>query len=218
MRKFSVKRPALWQRKPIPNGIDVSDHLGLVGLVIREMCRDTNEHDRVRSEAMVGLFYAARYWNPENGKKFSSYAMACMIGWVNGYRSREERFRNRKVLRKGKECRQRLNVFSELGEHFIRGRANVFAREEIRDDANNESFREILSRHMAKLDLRQRTVLALRYGLDDMNCYTLDECGRILRITRERVRQIEARAIRKLQGIMEDEKVTAESIGLEIAS
>ena len=42
-------------------------------------------------------------------------------------------------------------------------------------------------------------VLKLRYGLGDGYTYTLEEVGRIFNVTRERVRQIEAKAIRKLQ-------------------
>ena len=41
--------------------------------------------------------------------------------------------------------------------------------------------------------------LRLRYGLGDGYTYTLEEVGRIFKVTRERVRQIEAKAVRKLQ-------------------
>jgi RNA polymerase primary sigma factor len=49
------------------------------------------------------------------------------------------------------------------------------------------------------LDYREREILRLRYGLADGYTYTLQEIGRIFSVTRERVRQIEAEAIRKLQ-------------------
>jgi RNA polymerase primary sigma factor len=49
------------------------------------------------------------------------------------------------------------------------------------------------------LDYREREILRLRYGLADGYAYTLQEIGRIFSVTRERVRQIEAEAIRKLQ-------------------
>ena len=42
-------------------------------------------------------------------------------------------------------------------------------------------------------------VIKLRYGLGDGYTYTLEEVGRIFKVTRERVRQIEAKAVRKLQ-------------------
>ena len=46
---------------------------------------------------------------------------------------------------------------------------------------------------------REREIIKLRYGIGDGYTYTLEEVGRIFNVTRERVRQIEAKAIRKLQ-------------------
>ena len=46
---------------------------------------------------------------------------------------------------------------------------------------------------------RQRKVLELRYGLYDGTSYTLEEIGKIYRVTRERIRQIEAKALRILR-------------------
>ncbi len=54
--------------------------------------------------------------------------------------------------------------------------------------------------HVLKtLTYREREIIKLRYGLGDGYTYTLEEVGRIFRVTRERVRQIEAKAVRKLQ-------------------
>ncbi len=49
------------------------------------------------------------------------------------------------------------------------------------------------------LTYREREIIRLRYGLSDGYSYTLEEVGRIFRVTRERVRQIEAKAVKKLQ-------------------
>ncbi len=49
------------------------------------------------------------------------------------------------------------------------------------------------------LTYRERAIIKLRYGLGDGNSYTLEETGRIFKVTRERIRQIEAKALRKLQ-------------------
>jgi len=45
------------------------------------------------------------------------------------------------------------------------------------------------------LTFREREIIRLRYGLVDGYSYTLEECGRIFKVTRERVRQIEAKAV-----------------------
>ena len=49
------------------------------------------------------------------------------------------------------------------------------------------------------LTFREREIIKLRYGIGDGYTYTLEEVGRIFKVTRERVRQIEAKAVRKLQ-------------------
>jgi len=61
------------------------------------------------------------------------------------------------------------------------------------------SLRDQVERVLATLDPRERTVISLRFGLDDDEPRTLEEVGRALRITKERVRQIESRALRKLR-------------------
>ena len=52
---------------------------------------------------------------------------------------------------------------------------------------------------LEELNYREREILRLRYGLADGYSYTLEEVGQIFSVTRERVRQIEAKAVRKLQ-------------------
>ena len=52
---------------------------------------------------------------------------------------------------------------------------------------------------MEKLGDRERQVIRLRYGLEDGRTHTLEEIGDMLGVTRERVRQIEARAMEKLR-------------------
>ncbi|HYX44150.1 MAG TPA: sigma-70 family RNA polymerase sigma factor, partial [Acidimicrobiales bacterium] len=52
---------------------------------------------------------------------------------------------------------------------------------------------------LLKLSERERRVVALRFGLDGRRPWTLDEVGRELRVTRERIRQIEAKALSKLR-------------------
>ena len=52
---------------------------------------------------------------------------------------------------------------------------------------------------LASLPLRERRVLQLRFGLEDGRSRTLEEVGREFGVTRERIRQIEAKALRKLR-------------------
>jgi RNA polymerase primary sigma factor len=65
--------------------------------------------------------------------------------------------------------------------------------------ANNELLREKIEALLKTLTYREREIIRLRYGLGDGYTYTLEEVGRIFKVTRERVRQIEAKAVKKLQ-------------------
>jgi len=56
-----------------------------------------------------------------------------------------------------------------------------------------------IERVLRTLTYREREILTLRYGIGDGHTYTLEEVGRIFKVTRERVRQVEAKALRKLQ-------------------
>jgi RNA polymerase primary sigma factor len=60
-------------------------------------------------------------------------------------------------------------------------------------------LREDLEEVMSSLSDRERTVLKLRFGLDDGQPRTLEEVGKVFNVTRERIRQIEAKALRKLR-------------------
>lgn len=65
--------------------------------------------------------------------------------------------------------------------------------------ANHDALTTELKEAMEVLSWREREILKLRYGLGDGYCYTLEEVGRIFQVTRERIRQIENKAVQKLQ-------------------
>ncbi|MFT5299611.1 MAG: RNA polymerase primary sigma factor [Mariniblastus sp.] len=65
--------------------------------------------------------------------------------------------------------------------------------------ATNCILRDKIESLLKTLTYREREIIRLRYGLGDGYTYTLEEVGRIFKVTRERVRQIEAKAVRKLQ-------------------
>ena len=101
-----------------------------------------------------------------------------------------------------KMTRHPLSLDQPVGDH----EDNYFGEflEEQRDDdplydSNLEALKERLEEVMTDLSHREREILRLRYGLADGYTYTLEEVGKIFSVTRERVRQIESKAVRKLQ-------------------
>jgi RNA polymerase primary sigma factor len=65
--------------------------------------------------------------------------------------------------------------------------------------AGTEMLKDRIEDVLKTLTYREREIIKLRYGIGDGYTYTLEEVGRIFKVTRERVRQVEAKAIRKLQ-------------------
>jgi RNA polymerase primary sigma factor len=83
---------------------------------------------------------------------------------------------------------------SHLGD-FIEDRSNLPPA----DAASRELLKAQLDKVLGELTERERKVLLLRFGLEDGRARTLEEVGKEFNVTRERIRQIEAKALRKLR-------------------
>jgi RNA polymerase primary sigma factor len=98
--------------------------------------------------------------------------------------------------------RQPLSLDQPVGDHDD-SYFGEFLQDYREDDPLYEMNQDLLKtriRHvLAALNYREREIIRLRYGLADGYAYTLEEVGKIFSVTRERVRQIEAKAVRKLQ-------------------
>lgn len=101
-----------------------------------------------------------------------------------------------------KMARQPLSLDQPVGDHDD----SYFGEflEDYRDDdplfdIHQQALKNRIEEAMEALNYREREILRLRYGLADGYSYTLEEVGKIFSVTRERVRQIESKAVRKLQ-------------------
>jgi RNA polymerase primary sigma factor len=98
--------------------------------------------------------------------------------------------------------RQPLSLNQSIGDHD-----DSFFGEFLEDHRENDPLQEInqsmlkskIAEVLEVLNYREREILRLRYGLVDGYSYTLEEVGKIFSVTRERVRQIESKAVRTLQ-------------------
>lgn len=66
--------------------------------------------------------------------------------------------------------------------------------------AHSQLLKETIQEVLSTLTEREEKVIRLRFGLDNGRTWTLEEIGKEFNVTRERIRQIEAKAIKKLKG------------------
>ena len=101
-----------------------------------------------------------------------------------------------------KMTRQPLSLDQPVGDHEDNFFGEFIEEHRVDDplyDTNQEMLKQRLDSVMGELSYREREIIKLRYGLADGYSYTLEEVGKIFSVTRERVRQIESKAVRKLQ-------------------
>jgi RNA polymerase sigma factor (sigma-70 family) len=151
------------------------------------------DHDDALSIAMEGLLRAAEYWDASVGVPFGSYASIL----IQRQQQRHQQHENR-GKRKGK--REHLSLDFVLGE-------GDQTYGEILEDPNAKSSLQVmlsdeewglLEALLQQIDARQRLVLEMRFGLNGSEIYTLEEVGKKIGVTRERVRQIELQAMKSM--------------------
>ena len=106
---------------------------------------------------------------------------------------------------------QPLSLDQPVGDHDD-SYFGEFLQDHREDDPLHDMNRDLLKDRIASvlggLNYREREIIRLRYGLADGYAYTLEEVGKIFSVTRERVRQIEAKAVRKLQHPIRSNKLS----------
>jgi RNA polymerase primary sigma factor len=98
--------------------------------------------------------------------------------------------------------RQPLSLDQPVGDHddsYFGEFLQDYREEDPLYEMNQDSLKSRIADVLGALNYREREIIRLRYGLADGYTYTLEEVGKIFSVTRERVRQIEAKAVRKLQ-------------------
>ncbi|MEQ8785221.1 MAG: sigma-70 family RNA polymerase sigma factor [Pirellulaceae bacterium] len=101
-----------------------------------------------------------------------------------------------------KMARQPLSLDQPVGDHddsFFGEFLEDYRDDDPLYDTHQQALKQCLDDALGVLNYREREILRLRYGLADGYAYTLEEVGKIFSVTRERVRQIESKAVRKLQ-------------------
>ena len=142
-------------------------------------------------EIMTRLWRAQRQLGHELGREATEEDLA-----------EELRLPVARVVALLKMARQPISLDSPVGDDEEARVADFIEDKEAVDPsdvAGQTLLKEKLSDALADLTARERRILEMRFGLLDGNSHTLEEIGNIYQVTRERIRQLEAKALRKLQ-------------------
>ena len=107
--------------------------------------------------------------------------------------------------------RQPLSLDQPVGDHedtYFGDFLEDYREDDPLLEINQDSLKQRIAEVLGGLDYREREIIRLRYGLADGYAYTLEEVGKIFSVTRERVRQIESKAVRKLQHPIRSRKLS----------
>ena len=166
-------------------------NLRLVVSIAKKHVGRTDNFFELVSDGNMSLIRAVEKFDYARGNKFSTYASWAIM--KNFIRS--------------------IPIENHRRDRFVTGHEDLFeaAADNRTDEHEYEStqrrMRDAVKGMLGRLDDRERRIIISRFGLDGVGEQTLEQLGRELGVTKERVRQLEARAQNKLRKIAVEEKV-----------
>jgi len=158
-------------------------NLRLVVSIAKKRVGPSNDFFDLVSDGNMSLIHAVEKFDFARGFKFSTYASWAIIKNYARANAEDKRRRDRFVT--GHE-----ELFESAADH---------RSDEYEFESDRRRTQEAVQRVLSRLNDRERQILSSRFGLGGASELTLERIGRVMGITKERVRQIEARAQNKLR-------------------
>lgn len=169
----------------------VSANMRLVASIVKRHAGPLDNFFELMSDGNLSLLRAVEKFDFSRGNKFSTYASWAIM--KNFARSIPDQRHHRDRFLTGHEEMFEAAADMRTNEHEI--------------EATAERAHQQVNRLLEHLDERERRIIQLRAGLNSESRLTLEQVGKELGITKERVRQLEARTMKKLQDLAKVEHI-----------
>ena len=171
----------------------IEHNLRLVAHVAKKYQSTNIDQDDLISIGTIGLIKGINSFKSDKNYKLATYVARCIENEILMYLRANKKYVLDVYLNEpiGKDKDDNVVTLQEVLEE---------KQKDIEDEIDLKFQIENLYKKMEKvLSKREKTIIRLRYGLDDSHPRTLEEVGKEFNVTRERIRQIEAKALRKLR-------------------
>lgn len=165
--------------------IIITSNLRLVVSIAKKFVDPTNSFEELVSEGNVALMRAVEKFNFALGNRFSTYATYAI---------------QRHFFRLSQKSRQLRSRFVSDDEAF-KGRAAAEPDGESCSPQQLEILKELFARFLGELEPREQQIVVARFGFDGQSPRTFRELGSSMGVCKERIRQIQTRALDKLRAM-----------------
>lgn len=152
------------------------------------------------SEGNLGLAYAFDKFDESKNVKFISYAVWWIKWYIQDYIQRRGNVSEKEV---SEEELLKPSDSNNLNDDELMLKDVIMSDEnDTIENEHHKEEKEIINKLLSKLDLRERTIIECYFGLKTGKSMTLEECSKILNLSKERIRQVKAKSLLKLRSEM----------------